>query len=104
MIAPPQLENFKTTDFWFPDGNIILSAVQVDSTSAVLFRVHKSLLARHSTFFADLFSLPAEPTSAADLNMYTSKSEYQGLPIVPLHDPAEEVEALLKAVYDPTCQ
>ncbi|KAI6126074.1 hypothetical protein EDD16DRAFT_1555032 [Pisolithus croceorrhizus] len=37
---------------WFCDGSIVLRAENT------LFRVHKSLLARHSGFFHDLFTLP----------------------------------------------
>ena len=66
------------------DGSIIL---EVDETQ---FRVHKAMLSRESTVFKDMFELspPAdEPT-------------VEGCHVVRLSDAAQDVEILLKAVYD----
>ncbi|KAF7297681.1 BTB domain-containing protein [Mycena kentingensis (nom. inval.)] len=42
----------RSSDYWFDDGNVIL---QVESTQ---FRLNKSMLARHSSVFTDLFTVP----------------------------------------------
>lgn len=49
-------------DLWFADGNIILSASTTGDlpASAVLFRVHKSILARHSQIFEDMLGISEE--------------------------------------------
>lgn len=40
---------------WFDDGNVVVQAEQT------LFKVHKSILALHSTVFKDMFSIPQPP-------------------------------------------
>ncbi|KAJ7060875.1 hypothetical protein C8F01DRAFT_1141150 [Mycena amicta] len=71
---------------WMPHGDIIL---QAESTQ---FRVHRDLLARHSSVFDGMFMLPTpqdEPT-------------LEGCPVVILAtDSAKDWELLLKALYDP---
>lgn len=74
-------------DFWFEDGSVIL---QVANT---LFRVHRSLLSKHSEVFADLFSVPQPPEGQTD--------EIEGLPTVRLYDPLEDFVTFLRAVYEP---
>lgn len=41
----------KSATFWLDDGNVVLQ------TSTTQFRVHKSVLKMHSTFFEDMFTL-----------------------------------------------
>ncbi|KAF8654670.1 hypothetical protein AX16_003487 [Volvariella volvacea WC 439] len=50
-------------DLWFDDGSVVCRAKDV------LFRVHKSMLSRHSICFKDMFSMPqpAEPDSDSDV-------------------------------------
>ena len=74
---------------WFADGNIIVSA---GIKEILLFKCHQSLLSKHSEVFKDMFTLP--PTAIMET--------YQGLPKVHLPDPAEDVRALLRMLYDPT--
>ncbi len=66
-------------------------------TEALLFRVHKSILARESTVFNDMFAFPTDgSTSKAD--------EYEGLAVVPLiGDDETAVICLLKMIYEPKC-
>ena len=46
-------------EFWYEDGNIILTARRVE------FRVFKGILANHSPVFRDMFSLPQPPSNAS---------------------------------------
>jgi len=71
-------------EFWFDDGNIVL----VVCTDA--FRVHKSVLARSSEIFRDLFTV-AQPCSYPFI---------EGCPIVHLSDHPDDVRHLLRALYD----
>ncbi|KAJ3528880.1 hypothetical protein NMY22_g9225 [Coprinellus aureogranulatus] len=68
---------------WMEDGNIILQAENVQ------FKVHRSVLSKHSPVFADLFKVPQpgnEPT-------------VDGCPIVELHDHAEDLKHVLLMLY-----
>ena len=70
---------------WFNDGSVVVVA---ESTG---FRVHSSLLSRHSTVFRDLFSLP-QPIHAAE--------HVDGCPAVRVSDDAEDMAYFLRAIYD----
>jgi hypothetical protein len=72
-------------DLWFNDGSIILNAEKT------LFRVHQSILSKHSTVFSDMLSIP-QPSNRATI---------EGCAIVQLPDSAIDVACLLKALYDP---
>ena len=72
-------------EFWFNDGSVILN---VETTS---FRVHSSILCKHSTVFADMFSLPQLAT----------REEQDGCPVVDMPDSAEDFACLLRAFYEP---
>lgn len=71
---------------WFDDGNIVLL---VDN---VAFKVHRSLLSRHSTVFKDLFEL-SQPSTSIDEQM-------DGIPLVKLHDSPHELADLLDVIYN----
>lgn len=77
---------------WLSDGNIVLTAVSMTTKDTVAFRVHKSVLSRSSTVFNDMFSLENNEAE-----------KFDGLPLVAMPDDAEDVESLLKALYDPWC-
>ncbi|RPD58813.1 hypothetical protein L226DRAFT_471169 [Lentinus tigrinus ALCF2SS1-7] len=83
MPAHPNLQHFRTTDFWFADGNIILLVQDV------AFKVHRGQLVRHSDIFHDMFSLPQPVGDMID-----------GCPWVQLHDDPGDVLHLLRALYD----
>lgn len=74
-------------DFWFSDGSIVLC---VDKT---LFRVHQTILGKHSEVFEDLFTLP-QPIQEEEM--------VEGCRVVMLHDSKEEFGDLLNAIYDPS--
>jgi hypothetical protein len=76
-------------DFWFHDGSIVLCA---DKT---LFRVHQTVLAKHSEVFEDLFSL-SQPKAEDD-------DFVDGCRVVLLHDSKDDFVDLLNAIYNPSC-
>ena len=83
MFARPSLQDYRTTDFWFVDGNIILFVEDV------AFKVHRGQLVRHSDVFHDMFSLPQPVADTID-----------GCAWVELHDDPSDVLHLLRALYD----
>ncbi|KAL1742990.1 hypothetical protein HDZ31DRAFT_75156 [Schizophyllum fasciatum] len=79
-MAPNAVE-----DLWFPDGNVIIRA------GDRLCRVYKGFLASQSTVLADMFSIP-QPDAM---------ETYDGIPVLMLPDPAEEVLHWLKSMLFP---
>ncbi|KAF7361601.1 hypothetical protein MVEN_00503300 [Mycena venus] len=80
-------------DFYTEDGNIVLSAKDTDDYS-VYFRLHKSILTKHSPVFKDMFSMPS-PQSA---------EQYDGVPLVEMAgDSADALRSLIALLYDPQC-
>ncbi|KAJ7865674.1 hypothetical protein B0H13DRAFT_1074711 [Mycena leptocephala] len=73
------------SEIWHSDGSLIM---QVENTQ---FRVHWSVLALNSSFFRNLQGLPQPP----------DQPRIEGCPIIELHDSLEDVEYLLKALYNP---
>lgn len=74
-------------DFWFTDGSVVLV---VENTA---FRIHQSILSRHSDVFADMFTVPQPDSNDAD--------HFDGCPIVHLTDPLEDFVDVMKAIYEP---
>jgi hypothetical protein len=90
---PPEPQSLtKHADLWFCDGSVIL---QAEST---LFRVHKSQLSRRSIVFSDMFALAQPPIMTTHATL--ADENYEGCPVVKLHDSAEDVANLLLALYD----
>jgi len=77
---------YKRSQYWFDDGSIVL---QVERTQ---FRVHTSMLARHSNIFKDMFAIPQPKELLEPL--------IESCSIVQLHDKAEDVEIILGLFYD----
>ncbi len=100
----------KHPQLFLDDGNIIILATSSnlnrfnvgndvgandgiqDLNGTVLFCAHKSVLARQSQVFGNMFNM-AVGDAAETL---------EGHPTVFLPDPAEDVEALLNAIYNPS--
>jgi hypothetical protein len=77
--------------------NTLLEIVlQAENT---IFRVHKSLLARHSGFFHDLFTLP-QPEADGKSSSVHSSGDIEGCQVLRLHDAPEDVANLLTALVD----
>ena len=75
-------------DLYLADGSVIVRAEDT------LFRVHISMLARHSIFFRDVFGMPKGGEGTDQLD---------GCPVLFLQDRAEDVANLLSALYDGPC-
>lgn len=91
MSSPPakrqRTENAPLTrsDIWHSDGSVVLQARDTQ------FRVHWSVLALHSSVFRGMQGLP----QAVD------QPSMDGCPVVELSDSVEDVEHLLRALYNP---
>ncbi|KAI0308795.1 hypothetical protein OF83DRAFT_1022986, partial [Amylostereum chailletii] len=57
-----------------------------------LYKVHKSILAMHSSFFRDLFDGPQVALEAAS-------EQYKGLPVMDMPDKAQDVKDFLKYIH-----
>lgn len=75
-------------DPWIDDGNIVL-AVQ-----GKYFRVHRSILSSYSEVFKDMFD-STQPNEGE-----RSEELIEQCPIVHLHDVANDVQIMLRAMYD----
>jgi len=72
-------------DLWYNDGSIVLNA------ETTLFRVHRTILSAYSTVFSDMFSNPQPPNQDA----------IDGCAVICLHDTANDMEFLLRALINP---
>lgn len=79
----------KHSEFYFPDGSL---AIRISGT---VFRVHASILARHSEVFRDMAEIPQPPNDQCET--------VEGVPVVDLQDDVKEFEDTLHAIYDPLC-
>lgn len=81
-------------DLWFEDGSLICQAENI------LFRVHRSILARHSVCFQNMFSMPQSTTDSGFPDVTFKGTDGERTPVIFLHDTAEDVGNLLTALYD----
>ncbi|KAF7297738.1 BTB domain-containing protein [Mycena kentingensis (nom. inval.)] len=79
----PESAITRSPDYWFDDGSIVL---QVESTQ---FRIAKSMLARHSSVFKDMLSLP----------LPSDEPLIEGCPVVVLPDSSADWTRLLEVMY-----
>lgn len=96
------------------EGSIDVSG-STPSLKRVLFRVHKSILSKHSPVFGGMFSLldatNHSERQGKDLELSYPildqrklvDDEYEGVPIVELSDTVEQVEQLLGVFYELLC-
>ncbi|KAL0572671.1 hypothetical protein V5O48_009295 [Marasmius crinis-equi] len=74
----------KSSDIWFDDGNLIIASEHV------YFRVYKGIITHNSPVFADMVQLP-QPRNV---------EEFEGCPVVRVHDTPTEIMHFLKALHD----
>lgn len=74
---------------WLDDGSIVLRARGTDTH----FRVHRSVLARNSEIFADMFGMP-QPEAAE------REPTIEGCIVLELEDDPKELGEFLSAMYD----
>ncbi|KAJ7649980.1 hypothetical protein FB45DRAFT_1075879 [Roridomyces roridus] len=79
------VEIVRSSEIWHSDGSVVLQA------GCTQFRVHWSVLSLHSSFFRDLQGLPQPP----------NEPKVDGCPVIEVSDSSEDVETVLKALYDP---
>lgn len=91
-MALAQIPPSARGDPWLEDGNIIL-LVSVEDSDAVAFKVHRSVLARHSEVFQAMFEGAQPPPN---------EEEVERCPVVRMHDVPVELSNLIKALYDGT--
>ncbi|KAI0699087.1 hypothetical protein BC835DRAFT_1412739 [Cytidiella melzeri] len=82
------------TNIWMSDGNVIIAVEDPDDDlkRTYAFKCHMSVLAKHSNIFEALFTLPQSQDDA---------ETYDGVPLVVLPDPYQDVKELLQMLYDP---
>ena len=73
------------SDIWYSDGSIVLQAENVQ------FKVHQTVLAKHSKVFADMLAV-GDPDPAEQL--------VNGCPLVVIQDSAEDVRHMLSILYN----
>ncbi|KZP23447.1 hypothetical protein FIBSPDRAFT_1042898 [Athelia psychrophila] len=74
------------SEVWFEDGNVVLQAERKQ------FKIHRGMLARTSSVFRDMFTLPQPPISQEDT--------VEGCIVVQLSDSAEDLEIVLQALIE----
>lgn len=74
-------------DLWFDDGSVVL---HVEDTQ---FRVHRTMLSKHSVIFRDMFAVPQPPAS-------DEEEMVEGCPVVLLPDSAQDWTIVLKVLYN----
>jgi hypothetical protein len=79
------LEVARSDPYWLDDGNVILLA------ESTMFKVHQSVLSKHSTMFRTMFSLPQPSMDVTNPSC--------GCPQVGLQDLAKDIEFMLRAFY-----
>ncbi|KAI0315095.1 hypothetical protein OF83DRAFT_1133646 [Amylostereum chailletii] len=94
LASPPSPVH--SDDIWMKDGNFILRALPSDENTMLTFKVHKSVLATHATFFRDLFGGPQ------DAALEASSQQYEGLPVMDTQDAENDLDDFLHAMYYPT--
>ena len=82
------------SELYFPDGNFVIIAQDAaKTTDKVHFRVHQSILSKHSQVFKDMFTLPGPPADAQEF--------YDGVPFVEVNDDPEDMAKFLTILYEP---
>ena len=87
-------------DYWFDDGNLILTAKNHDvGAHPKKFRIHIGVLARHSQAFKE-FNEEAFQSASPDLDREEASTTSGRCPLVHLDESYHDVKAMLRAIYD----
>ncbi|KAJ7284050.1 hypothetical protein C8J57DRAFT_1053191 [Mycena rebaudengoi] len=70
-----------------------MAAPDTTTGGDMLFRVHQSMLSLQSPVFASMFTLP---------HPHDNRDMYDGTPFVRMPDEAQDIESLLKVLYNPS--
>ena len=89
-LKPLPQDKTRDEDLYFDDGSVVLSANDSDGNT-IYFRVHMSVLRKNSPVFRDMFSMPTP----------VAIDQYDGVPLVHVHDDAKEMKEFLQVLYDP---
>lgn len=84
-----------------------VESIPEEKLQNILFKVHKSILAKSSLMFADMFASPALrsdkiPASVVENLLSEDEEAYDELPFIIMNDAFEDVESLLTTIYDPS--
>ncbi len=84
---------------WYEDGNIVLA------TDAYFYRVHKSILAKQSSVFREMFQVSDGGDSKGDeeskVTIESNSEKYEGVPLVRMVDDKDvDVYNFLLTLYD----
>ncbi|KZP23445.1 hypothetical protein FIBSPDRAFT_930520 [Athelia psychrophila] len=85
-IAATTLAPITRSEVWFEDGNVVLQAERKQ------FKIHRGTLARASSVFRDMFTLPQPPIS--------QEETVEGCIVVQLSDSAADLEIVLQALIE----
>ena len=82
---------------YYDDGTVVLSAVNQNG-SRKYFRVHRSILCKHSPVISDMFAIPPLLAEGSSTRI---AEEYDGVAHVQMPDNAEDLVSFLTMFYDP---
>lgn len=87
--APPSYSEIeeRDPDWYIDDGNIVLICQSPSQT--VYFKVHKSMLSRHSSVFRHMFEMPSPANT----------ERYDGTPSVEMFDEVEHLRDFLRDIH-----
>lgn len=89
MTAPAIVHDAR---FYLVDGDLAICSGPSPDGQATVFRIHKAVMAYNSPIFHGMLDMPGDPVG---------QEMHDGVPIVRVTDTADEVHALLAALYDP---
>lgn len=94
-IDVPNQEPERHSSLWYEDGNVVLS------TNSYLYRVHKSILSRHSPVFRDMFQVSDDAEEDTKDTIKPSSEQYEGVPLITMGgDSDADVCTLLSTLYN----
>ena len=75
---------------YFPDGDIIFSVL--NEGHPTLLRLHRVMLSHFCATFRDILAIPSDPQV---------NETYEGVPVIVMPDPYNDVVGLINALYAP---